>query len=171
MRILLTFTALMLAMPCAATPALSQSIQGVWKLTEIVVGSGANAGRHTTDVQPGLAIYTSRHYSLLYVQGFAARSALGDSATAEQSAKVWEAFTANAGTYELKDSTLSYTPSVAKNPEVMSGNTNKIRVRIKADSMWFTVRSGSGVSQGKWVRVERLQTKGARAVCGRPGQR
>jgi hypothetical protein len=160
MRLPLTFTALMLGMPCAATPVLSQSIQGVWKVTEIVIGSGTNASSHTTDVQPGLAIFTSRHYSLLFVQGFAARPALGDNPTAEQSAKVWEAFTANAGTYELKDSTLSYTPSVAKNPEVMSGTTNNLRFRVKADSMWLIAPSAdSGEFRSKWVRVERLQAK------------
>ena len=154
MRLPLTFTALMLG---AATPALSQSVQGVWKLSEVVISGGANSGHHTTDVQPGLLIFTKRHYSLVTVDGFTARPEWSNSnPTPEELAKVWTPFTANAGTYEIKDSTLSCTPSVAKNPSVMAGTPITARFRIKADSVWFTFPgSDNSETRAKWVRVER----------------
>ena len=64
---------------------------------------------------------------------------------------------ANAGTYQIKDSTFSYTPSVAKNPGVMSGDTYKVGIRVRADSMWLTLKADDGTENwSKWVRIERL---------------
>lgn len=142
----------------ATTPGLAQSPQGVWRPAEVVISSGPNAGRHTSDVQPGLLLITNRHYSTTFVQGFAPRPAFSDSPTDEERARIWGPFTANAGTYELKDSTFSFTPSVAKNPSVMAGTTNTARVRLRADSLSFIQTSNDGVeTRSKWVRVERLQ--------------
>jgi hypothetical protein len=42
----------------AISPALGQTPQGTWKPVEVVIDSGPDHGRHTTDVQPGLLIFT-----------------------------------------------------------------------------------------------------------------
>ena len=57
----------------ASQPALGQSLVGTWKPVEVVVDSGPDRGRHTSDVQPGLVIFTKHHYSMTFVQGFKAR--------------------------------------------------------------------------------------------------
>jgi hypothetical protein len=153
MRPLLSGMALVVG---AAIPLVAQSPQGVWKPVEVVIRGGPNAGTHTSDVQPGLLLITNRHYSLMLVNGFASRPAFSASPTDEERAKVWGPFTANAGTYVLKDSTFSTTPIVAKSPSVMAGRTNTARVRIRGDSMWFTSTANDSIhTQAKWVRIER----------------
>ena len=140
----------------SATQAVSgQSLVGTWKPVEVVVDSGPDRGRHTSDVQPGLLIFTKRHYSMTFVQGFKARAIPSDSATNEQLGLSFIPFTANAGTYQRKDSTVILSPSVAKNPRVMSGSPITAVVRIKRDTLWARpVGRGPGVTT-KWVRIER----------------
>ena len=139
-----------------AIPVVAQSPRGVWKRAEVVISGGPNAGSHTSDVQPSLLIITRTHYSMMLVTSFAPRPALGPTATDEERGKVWTPFTANAGTYTFKDSTLSFTASVAKNPNAMAGNTNTYRVRTRGDSLWMTQRTNDGIeTRSKWVRIER----------------
>lgn len=153
MRYSLLAAALTLA---TAAPVSAQSPQGVWKTVEVTVGGGPNAGRHTSDVQPGLLLIAGRHYSVIFVQGFAPRAQFGENASAEEQAKAWDPFTANAGTYQIKDSTFSYTPMVAKNPGVMSGRTLTAGYRIRADSMWLTTKGPDGIeTRTKLVRIDR----------------
>src|SRR5688572_10176532 len=91
-----------------ATP----SLQGVWRVTEIVV-TGANAATNKSP-QPGLYVFTKQHYSIITVNGTAPRKDVGtpkDPAKltdAEKIARyeVWDAFTANSGTYQVSGSTL-----------------------------------------------------------------
>jgi hypothetical protein len=137
----------------ASSPALGQNLEGVWKPVQIVVDSGPARGRHTTDVQPGLLIFTKRYYSMTYVQGFKARAVPSDSASDEELGKSFLPFTANAGTYQRADSMLTFSPSVAKHPAVMSGRPLRFVVRVKGDTM-----TGQGVGAAAhwtWVRVER----------------
>jgi hypothetical protein len=74
---------------------------------------------------------------MMYVPAFTPRPVLSDSATSEQRLDVLDRFVANIGTYTLTDSTVTFTPSVAKNPGVMSGRTFKWTVRVAADSLWI----------------------------------
>ena len=158
MKRLLALTALTLG---SAAPLAAQSLIGVWKPVEVVLSGGPDAGRHTTDLQPGQAIFTGQHYATLYVSGFAPRPRLSTQPTDEERGKVFDKFIANAGTYQLKDSVLSYTPVVAKNPATMSGTTYTMFVRIRADSAWFTSRAATtGIeTQSKWIRTEKFAAK------------
>jgi hypothetical protein len=146
-----------LTLVAAATdPLAGQTIQGVWKPVEVVVDSGPSRGRHTTDVQPGLLVFTKRHYSMMFVQGFAPRAVPGDSATDAQVALLFIPFTANAGTYKRTDSTVTFTPKVAKHPAVMAGGPFMLRVRVKGDTLWVTGAPGTPAGdRWTWVRVER----------------
>jgi hypothetical protein len=139
----------------ASSPLLGQRIEGAWKPVEIVVDSGPDRGRHTTDVQPGLLIFTKRHYSMTFVQGFKSRPLPSDSTTNEQLALLFVPFAANAGTYRRTGSTVILAPTVAKNPAVMAGRPIRVNVRIKGDTMWATPTGGFAGSKTTWVRVER----------------
>ena len=153
MRPLLSGLALVVG---AAIPLVAQSPQGVWKRTEVVVSGGPSAGTHTSDVQPSLLVITKGHYSLMLVTAYAPRPALSTAPTDEERGKVWAPFTANAGTYTFKDSTLALTPIVAKSPNAMAGNTNNLRARLRGDSLWITQTANDGIeTRSKWVRVER----------------
>ena len=139
----------------ASSPLLGQRIEGTWKPVEVVVDSGPDRGRHTTDVQPGLLIFTKRHYSMTFVQGFKARPLPTDSTTNEQLGLLFVPFTANAGTYRYTGSTVTLSPSVAKNPAVMAGKPISVVVRIKGDTLWATPTGVFAGSKTTWVRVER----------------
>ena len=143
--------ALLTLLAAATDPLVSQTIEGVWKPVRVVIDSGANAGRHTTDVQPGLLVLTKRHYSMMFVQGFKPRAVPSDSATDQELGLSFLPFTANAGTYQRTDSTITFTASVAKHPAVMAGSSFTRQVRLKGDTLWFT---GPGF-KAIWMRIER----------------
>jgi hypothetical protein len=149
------FVALVLG-AVATAPVPGQTLEGVWKPIVVVVDSGANRGLHTSDVQPGLMIFTKRHYSMLFVQGFAPRPQLSDTAKDDELGRVFNPFTANAGTYRRDDSTITFTPIVAKVPAVMSGTPFTLRARLRADTLWVTGGPGAARRQeATWVRIER----------------
>ena len=149
-------TVALFALVAGASSSLpGQRIEGAWKPVEVVVDSGPNRGRHTTDVQPGLLIFTKRHYSMTFVQGFKSRPLPTDSTTNEQLGLLFVPFTANAGTYRRSGSTLTLSPTVAKNPAVMAGEPISVVVRIKGDTMWATPAGAFAGSKTTWVRVER----------------
>jgi hypothetical protein len=131
----------------------AQSLCGVWKPVEVVIDSGPDVGRHTTDVQPGLFVFTDTYYAGMGVRGFQPRPPLSANPTDEERGRVLWNFTANAGTYVLHDSTFTVTPIVSKNPELMTGGSYTDRVRVLADSFWII--STSGHRRNKWVRIER----------------
>jgi hypothetical protein len=154
MRTTLTLFALLSA---ATSPAIGQSLEGVWKPVQFVVDSGPDQGRHTSDVQPGQLIFTRHHYSMVYVQGFKARPIPTDSTSVEELNKLFAPFTAQAGTYERKGSLLLLSPTVAKHPRVMSLKSPlSITIRNKGDTLWARAKTGPGSGmESTWVRIER----------------
>lgn len=137
----------------ASSSVRGQSLCGVWKPVEVAIDRGPDAGQHTTDVQPGLMIFTDTHYAGMQVRGFEPRPRLSATPTDEERGRAFTPFTANAGTYVLRDSTLTLTPVVSKNPNLMTGDSSTDRVRVLADTLWFM--SVSGERRHKWVRIER----------------
>jgi hypothetical protein len=108
-------------------------VEGVWKITEVLVPPKNPAEKATTvtDPQPGLIIFTKGYYSFLAVRGRQPRAAFAPAkdpenlTDAEKIARYeqWGPFTANTGTYEVKGSMLQLHPIVAKNVEVMTSGT------------------------------------------------
>jgi hypothetical protein len=149
-----------LLLATSAPVAPSPEIRGVWKPVEILVSSGPDSGRHTSDVQPGLLVFTNGYYSFILVEGFAARPMLSANPTDEERGRACRPFVANAGTYALTDSAVSFSPSVAKNPGGMRGTPLVVHVRVLADTLWFTVKGSRGIeNRSKWVRVEGYTSK------------
>ena len=135
----------------AMDPLAAQTIQGVWKPVQVVIDTGADAGRHTSDVQPGLLMFARRHYSMMYVPGFKPRPVPSDSASDQVLGLSFVRFIANGGTYQRTDSTITFSPSVAKHPAVMSGQPITRQIRVKGDTLWLT----SPGLKATWVRIER----------------
>ncbi len=50
----------------------------------------------------------------------------------------YDSFVANAGTYEVADSTLTIHPVVARSPNFMSGGSDKYRFRVSGDTLWLS---------------------------------
>jgi hypothetical protein len=118
------------------------SLDGAWMVAEITTTGPDSATLNIRSPQPGLLLFTGRHYSLMRIGSADPRPLLepADSATVKGLLAVYgTAFTANAGTYELTGSTLTTSPFVAKNPQVMApGNQQRSSIRIVGDSLWAT---------------------------------
>lgn len=150
----------------ALASAQAPSLQGAWRVSEIVV-TGAGASTNTTP-QPGLYLFTKNHYSIVTVNGTAARKDVGPArdparlTDAEKAARydVWNPFTANSGTYEVKGSTLTTKPLVAKNPGVMApqgtGQTREFKIDGKTLTLIQKSAAGQPASETrtKLTRVE-----------------
>src|SRR5678815_971863 len=118
----------------SAQGAAKQSIEGVWKVSEIVVtGAGASA---ISSPQPGLFIFTRGHYSIMYVPGNKTRALKrAEAATTDEKVAAFDSFLANSGTYELAASTLTIRPIVARDPNYMVGGFNKYQFRIEGKTL------------------------------------
>ena len=120
-------------------------IDGVWRITEIVT-TGANP-QNIASPQPSLVIFTRGHYSWLNVNGTTPRKQRAAAATpgkltdAEKVAAYdeWQPFTANTGTFEVKGSTLTRRPMVAKNVGPMAPGANPIAQEFKVDGNTLTL--------------------------------
>jgi len=111
-------------------------VEGAWRVVE-VIGPGP---RTVTSPQPGLLLFTGRHYSYTFVtsEGPRAPLAIGPT-TAEALATAWNPFTANAGTFEISGETMTRRPIVAKDPSSMvPGVFNEYLYRVVGDTLWIT---------------------------------
>lgn len=126
------------------------SLQGAWRVTEVVV-TGANAATNKNP-QPGLYVFTKQHYSIVAVNATAPRKdfdAPKDPARltdAEKLARfeVWNPFTANSGTYQVSGNVLTTRPLVAKNPSVMAGPAGTREFRIEGNTLTLIQKSAPG---------------------------
>jgi hypothetical protein len=126
------------------------SLQGAWRVSEIVV-TGANASTNSNP-QPGLWLFTKQHYSIITVSGTAPRKDFGaprDTAKltdAEKIARyeVWDVLTANAGTYQVSGNTFTTRPMVAKNPAAMAGPGATREFKIEGNTLTVVQKSGTG---------------------------
>jgi hypothetical protein len=141
---------LVVAGSASALAQTSPSLEGAWRVTEVVV-TGANASTNKSP-QPGLYIFTKQHYSIVTVGGTTARKDFGtprDPAKltdAEKIARyeVWDALTANSGTYQVSGSTLTTRPLVAKNPGVMAGPPATREFKIEGKTLTLIQKSAQG---------------------------
>ena len=144
------------------------SIQGVWRPVEVTITNpnpapGALAKGTHTNVQPGLLVFTAKHYSLIRDTGAKPRPTTGfkvaGKPTAEEMQTQWGPFQANAGTYELSGSTLTMRPTVAKNPGLQGKVPLRSAIKFDGTNLWLTLMDGptgkiENPSTIKYVRVE-----------------
>ena len=132
-----------------STQSQSPSLEGAWRVSEVVV-TGADASTNKAP-QPGLYLFTKKHYSVLSVSGTEPRKpfpAAKDPAKLTDAEKIarfesWDGFTANSGTYEVKGSTLTTTPIVAKNPSVM-GRAQTREFKLAGSTLTLISKSAAG---------------------------
>lgn len=143
---LVTWTAPLVAQPAAG------SLKGAWR---VVAVTGAD-GKTDSAPQPGLYIFTDRHYSIQRVT--APRVALpAQNATDKELAAAFGPYTANSGTYELKGATLTTRPMVAKNPNVMTG-TAPPPSELRFESPAVVYITSTNPAGGKTVtKLQRLE--------------
>lgn len=140
----------------AATAQSGENLDGAWRV-DALIGPGA---RLVDDPQPGLLLFTGRHYSYVFVTSETPRSALPvGPTTPEVLVNAWNPFTANAGTFETSGEVMTRRPIVAKSPDAMApGVFNEYTFRMTADTLWVTpVRTEAGPIRAattvRYVRV------------------
>ena len=118
-------------------PASRSTVQGVWRVAEVVTtGPGASTN---SKPQPGLYIFTAKHYSIVRVDADKPRPNEPQDltkASASELAAAWEPFTGQAGTYEQAGGNLTVRPLAAKNPTVMaSGSFTTYSYTLDGDAL------------------------------------
>jgi hypothetical protein len=144
-------------------------LEGVWKVTE-VMPPASNANEKATSItspQPGLLIFTRGYYSGMAVTANQPRTAAapakdpGNLTDAEKIARYeqWAPFIANAGTYEVKGSTLTLHAMVAKNPDAMTTAATPMTWELKLEgpnAFWLIPPADRATTSArvKFTRVE-----------------
>jgi hypothetical protein len=173
MKNILIYIATLPAFLLSSSTSLAQNkprLEGVWKITEVMVTYSNTAGKDSTitvnNPQPGLTIFTKGYYSVMAVRGSQPRAAVdppkdpNNLTDAEKIARFtqWRTLTANSGTYEIKGSTILRHPIVAKNVDVMTQETATIyEFKLEGDNTLWLSAPRSTTEPGlkaKWTRVE-----------------
>lgn len=141
-------------------------VEGVWKVAEVIPASSnaAEKPKPITNPQPGLLIFTKGYYSVVVVIGESPRAEVEpkDRQNLTDAEKIalydqWRAFAANSGTYEIKGSTITRRPSVAKNVGVMS-RQEPLVAEFKMEgpnTLWLSPPAERpNDPRVKWTRVE-----------------
>lgn len=134
---------------------------GAWLITSTSVTTPAGTSLNDSP-QPGLYIFTDRHFSNMLIPSSEARPPLSAARTAEERLTAYDNFIADAGTYELADSTLTVVNIIAKVPNVMPPHRSSrgltYRYRLRGDSLTLTLRGGWAPPNGeityRLVRIE-----------------
>ena len=116
------------------------TLEGVWKVTEIVV-TGAGAYSVSTP-EPSLFIFAPTHYSLMWVPGDRPRTFyVAEVPTNEEKLAAFDSLTGSAGRYEVSGSTVTFRPIVGKSPNFTSGAFIKEQFRIEGNTMTLSWKS------------------------------
>jgi hypothetical protein len=123
-----------------------QSLRGVWRVVEVTNATG----QANSKPEPGLYIFTDRHYSIMRVT--APRASLPEKPTEKDEAAAFVPFIANSGTYQVKGDQLMTQPLVAKNPNVMMGKGGTSMLRFEGKDVVHV--TGPGKVSVKLQRIE-----------------
>ena len=135
-----------------AIPNQASTLSGAWLLASVT----DTAGNVNEAPQPGLAVITGTHYSMMFATGDAARARYeGENLTESETVAAYGTFVANSGRYEVNGNEITTRAFVAKDPNYMGDwpdNADTLPFRIDGDVMhleWnvfkFTLRKVEGV--------------------------
>lgn len=142
-RSLLVLAAALMVVPSLALAQEDHSpVMGAWLLTGMTDAEGVDQMRH-----PGLWIYTSTHYSTMFVFGDEKRADVADLENITDADKLaaYDSFIANSGRYEIEGDQISTYAYVAKFPNYMHDfpdNAASYSFAIEGDVMTLTYDGG-----------------------------
>lgn len=131
------------------------SIHGAWRVIELAVRFPNQAWVVRPGPQAGLYVFSTQHYSYVYVPGVVPRLhfANANQPTKEEKAAAYESFIAGAGSYTFDDTTLSLKADLRKNPNEMTGDFWRYQVEIRADTMQLVFRNPPFLPGRDWRTV------------------
>jgi len=131
----------MLFAACTAQSASPENdLVGAWLIVETAIRVGDSVSVNQGP-QPGIYVFTDEHFSNMLVQGAEPREPFSASTTPELRLAAYDRFIADAGSYELTDSTLTTRNLIAKVPNVMNDGF-AYRYTLEGDSLWLTFSDG-----------------------------
>jgi hypothetical protein len=136
----------------AQTGAAHNPLVGAWRITEI-----ADTGKPPlTTPQPGLYIFTPKHYSFIRINGTKPLPDYpsNDKATDAEKVTVFNTIYMQSGSYTVKDNVLSVKVLVAKSAFAMAAPGNQFDVAISGDTLTLTLTQKPNGPALKMVRVE-----------------
>ena len=133
------------------------SLAGAWLITETTTKTPDSISVNKSP-QPGLYLFTDRHFSLMLIPGEKPRAELPEGASLEERCEAFENFVADAGTYEVTDSTLTMHNIIAKNPRAMNGGAGgPYQYKLSGDALTLTFSTGWARGAEITYRLIRLQ--------------
>jgi hypothetical protein len=152
-----TLTAAVLALgvhEAQATP-----LQGAWKIVRMSLTAGEQPS-FSQYTQPGLVLFTARHYSLMYVEGNEPRQMFRDPFRPTDAEKVdaFDTFVGHSGTYSLEDSIVVMQVEIAKVPNLagpeLRSTFARFAYQIAGDTLRLTRRTPRGAFTMQLIRVQ-----------------
>ena len=147
--------------PSLSTAQSGPGLQGAWQVVEVT--TTGPSGSTNSSPQPGLYLFTARHYSIMSVLGQQPRPGFADpgNITGEEALATWTPLQAQSGTYEIAGGSLNLLPIVAKNPGVMRAGRKPdvYTFTVQGDSLTL-VQKGDGIGQlanPTTLRLKRLE--------------
>jgi hypothetical protein len=148
-----------LAMVSAAwrtAPAQDVDLQGAWLVTNITDKSGKEI-----EAQPGLYLFTSTHYSIMFVPGADERAQFaGTEATDDDLLGAYNTFVANSGRYQVAGDQLTLRAYVAKDPGYMAAfpdNEATATVHIAGGDTLHLTYTGEFFISGTMFTLRRVE--------------
>lgn len=169
-KISLFFTAfaVFLMLTRAAFTQTKNPFEGAWKIVEYVRPSKSSAGKDTTitDPQPSQIIFTRSYFSRMFVMEDRPRPTIApvkdprNMTDAEKIARYeqWKPFAANAGTYEIKGSTIIFHVIVSKNVNIMSrGKPQILEFRLEGPNTIWLIPTAEEAAIEPRIKLGRLE--------------
>jgi len=154
-RIIVACMAALIILLIVQSAAAQGKLEGVWKKTLVTV-TGPNA-QTIPHPQPNIVIFTKKHFSFTEVEGEKPRPDQPlEKATDAQKVAAWEPFSAQAGTYEIKGTTVTLHDLVTKDPENMkAGNLETYDFKILGNTLSLTSKaSETGTNNAEIITMK-----------------
>ncbi len=158
MRRIVSLLAMLTVVSAAWRPAPAQDVdlQGAWLVTSITDASG-----NETEAQPGLYLFTSTHYSVMFVPGSEPREQYVEgSQTEADRLTAYSSFIANSGRYDVDGDQLTLRAYVAKDPNYMGGFPDDLAtatVHIAGGNTLHLTYSGEFFISGTMFTLRRVE--------------
>jgi hypothetical protein len=117
----------------------------------------AGGGRSTRNdsPQPGLVLFTDRHYSLMYVEGNQPRKLFANLQQVTEAEKVeaFDTFVGHSGTYSIADSVIAMQVIISKLPNLMVGDVGNSFMRFAHQMTGDTLRLTRWNPRGSFTMI------------------
>jgi hypothetical protein len=137
----------------------SVALPGAWRIvrTSLTTSDQPSVVDYS---QPGLLLFTARHYSLMYVEGNKTRQMFQDPARPTEAEKLdaFDTFVGHSGTYSVADSLIAMQIEISKSPNLMGTELRNTFARFAyemvGDTLRLTRRNPRGAFTMQLVRAK-----------------